>query len=96
MPEHVHLLVNEPPCATVADAVHYLKLSFAKRVQSLVMAGSGSFWQKRYYDRNVRDAEEFKAGGAPFPATSKGFCVSDHETRVAHPCVLCKGGPSHF
>jgi putative transposase len=60
MPEHVHFLVNEPPGATVAAAVHYLKLSFAKRVQSLVMAGSGSFWQKRYYDRNVRDAEEFK------------------------------------
>jgi putative transposase len=60
MPEHVHFLVNEPPGATVADAVHYLKLSFAKRVQSLVVAGPGSFWQKRYYDRNVRDAEEFQ------------------------------------
>jgi REP element-mobilizing transposase RayT len=32
MPEHVHLLVNEPPGATLADAVHFLKLSFAKRV----------------------------------------------------------------
>ncbi|HUK26635.1 MAG TPA: transposase, partial [Terriglobales bacterium] len=34
MPEHVHLLVNEPPGATLADALHLLKLSFAKRVQS--------------------------------------------------------------
>ena len=60
MPEHVHLLVNEPPGATLADAVHSLKLSFAKRVRSLATAEPGSFWQKRYYDRNVRDAEEFK------------------------------------
>src|SRR5580704_446638 len=72
------------------DAIHYLKLSFAKRVRggvSQVSAQktdanlghrasddvptqakiglergtleSGSFWQKRYYDRNVRDAREF-------------------------------------
>jgi hypothetical protein len=44
-------------------------LSFAKRVRSLRRApGSrplsganlgGSFWEKRYYDRNVRDAREF-------------------------------------
>ena len=60
MPEHVHLLVNEPPRATLADAVHCLKLSFAKRVQSLAVAGSGCFWQKRYYDRNGRDAKEFE------------------------------------
>ena len=53
-------MVNEPPGATLADALHLLKLSFAKRVQSLATAEPGSFWQKRYYDRNVRDAEEFK------------------------------------
>ena len=53
MPEHVHLLLSEPPRARLADAIHYLKLSFAKRV------GSGVFWQKRYYDRNVRDYHEF-------------------------------------
>lgn len=60
MPEHVHLLVNEPPCSSLADAVHALKLCFAKRV-GYVAAGavSGPFWQKRYYDRNIRDAREF-------------------------------------
>jgi len=36
----------------VADAVHHLKLSFAKRL------GAGVFWQKRYYDRNVRNQHE--------------------------------------
>jgi putative transposase len=60
MPEHVHLLISEPKRATLADAIHYLKLSFAKRVRSRRGAkGSGSFWKKRYYDRNVRDASEF-------------------------------------
>src|SRR5437879_5988140 len=31
MPEHVHLLVSEPEPNTLADAMHHLKLSFAKR-----------------------------------------------------------------
>ena len=53
MPEHVHLLLSEPERGLVADAMHYLKLSFAKRL------GTGVFWQKRYYDRNVRDEREF-------------------------------------
>ncbi len=74
MPEHVHLLLSEPEHGTLAEAIHYLKLSFTKRVRSRrvgapglpflsVDPGSekpGSFWQKRYYDRNVRDAREFK------------------------------------
>ena len=80
MPEHVHLLVSEPERGTLADAMHFLKLSFAKRLRSrrlgvpdsrlgapgspLFWANLGSdkptsFWQKRYYDRNVRDAREF-------------------------------------
>ena len=60
MPEHVHLLLSEPPQAALAEALHYLKLSFAKRMRSRRSAGeSGTFWQKRYYDRNVRDYREF-------------------------------------
>ena len=54
MPEHVHLLVSEPRRKLLADAIHYLKLSFAKGL------GAGVFWQKRYYDRNVRSEREFK------------------------------------
>ena len=85
MPEHVHLLVSEPEQGTLAEAMHYLKLSFSKRAKSLTgaqvsvqtkdanpSAGSGQalghpqqnfeyepFWQKRYYDRNVRSVREF-------------------------------------
>jgi putative transposase len=35
MPEHVHLLMSEPPQARLADAIHDLKLSFSKRAKSL-------------------------------------------------------------
>ena len=59
MPEHVHLLLSEPTRATLADAIHFLKLSFAKRLRSRRPERPGSFWQKRYYDRNVRDYREF-------------------------------------
>lgn len=59
MPEHVHLLINEPELGMLADAIHYLKLSFAKRVIPM-RTEPGAFWQKRYYDRNVRDEREFK------------------------------------
>lgn len=60
MPEHVHLLVNEPCDATLADALHHLKLNFAKRSKYVTGdADPGPFWQKRYYDRNVRNEREF-------------------------------------
>ena len=79
MPEHVHLLVSEPEDGTLADAMHYLKLSFSKRAKGLTEAQVSvqkkdanlghqpqtnnsereSFWQKRYYDRNVRSVREF-------------------------------------
>ncbi len=36
MPEHVHLLLSEPQRRLLADAVHYLKLSFAKRLVAQV------------------------------------------------------------
>ena len=38
MPEHVHLLVSEPEHGTLAEAMHYLKLSFSKHVRSLTRA----------------------------------------------------------
>jgi putative transposase len=60
MPEHVHLLLSEPPRAKLAEAIHYLKLSFAKRMRSRRSPdNAGTFWQKRYHDRNVRDHREF-------------------------------------
>jgi len=59
MPEHVHLLISEPEQGRLAGAIHHLKLSFAKRAKKIAVTGPNeSFWQKRYYDRNVRDGRE--------------------------------------
>jgi putative transposase len=50
MPEHVHLLVNEPPQILLAQ---FLKA--VKQVTSRQLRGSREkFWQDRYYDSNVR------------------------------------------
>ena len=59
MPEHVHLLLGEPNLGLLSDALHYLKLSSAKRLIRIGKFPAGAFWQKRYYDRNIRDNREF-------------------------------------
>ena len=47
MPEHVHLLMNEPKAGTLAGAIQALKLSVSVREHPK------PFWQSRYYDFNV-------------------------------------------
>jgi putative transposase len=49
MPEHVHLLVSEPPDheTPLSKALQSLKLSVSKRL------APRPFWQARYYDFNV-------------------------------------------
>jgi len=53
MPEHVHLLVNEPRCALLSKAVQALKLSVSMRSRQR------PFWQAHYYDFNVSDHKKF-------------------------------------
>ena len=49
MPEHIHLLVNEPPRIVLAQ---FLKA--VKQITSRQLRGSREkFWQERYYDSNV-------------------------------------------
>lgn len=62
MPEHVHLLISEPEIGTVADAIHHFKLSSSKSVKARVneLHSQEALWQKRYYDRNLRDYREFQ------------------------------------
>ncbi|ERR1700722_4103855 len=50
MPEHVHLLLSEPPKEALAVALQSLKLYVVKR------ARRAPFWQPRYYDFNVFSA----------------------------------------
>src|SRR5947209_16572671 len=56
MPEHVHLLVNEPEHGTLAQAMQSLKQGVARR---LALRGADSFWQARYYDFNVWSERKF-------------------------------------
>jgi putative transposase len=47
MPDHVHLLVSEPPAHPLSRAIQSLKLSVSKQLPQR------PFWQDRYYDFNV-------------------------------------------
>jgi putative transposase len=61
MPEHVHLLVSEPERDTLERALQSLKISSARLSRSLrsYQGQTSALWQKRYYDRYMRDYEEF-------------------------------------
>ena len=50
MPDHIHLLVGEPQRGILADAIKSLKQGVSRRL----IGNSEHFWQKRYYDFNVR------------------------------------------
>ena len=53
MPEHVHLLVNEPQRALLSKAIQALKLSVSMRGRER------PFWQAHYYDFNVSSHAKF-------------------------------------
>lgn len=55
MLEHIHLLVSEPARDTLADAPKSLKQGVTRRL----IEDADHFWQKRYYDFNVRNEEQF-------------------------------------
>jgi putative transposase len=70
MPEHIHLLISEPDGApfkpssglsggesprSLADAIKSLKQGVSRRL----IGEADHFWQKRYYDFNVRDHPQF-------------------------------------
>ena len=55
MPEHVHLLVGEPPVSSLSIALQVLKQNISRQLKR---QGDVRFWQRRYYDFNVHS--EFK------------------------------------
>jgi putative transposase len=55
MPDHVHLLLSEPERQTLADALKSLKQGVSRRL----IGNAEHFWQKRYYDFNIRDYPQF-------------------------------------
>lgn len=56
MPEHVHLLVNEPERGCLAQVLQSVKQSVAR---TLALRAADPFWQARYYDFNVWSERKF-------------------------------------
>jgi putative transposase len=61
MPEHVHLLLNEPAGEMLSRALQLLKskVSIQARIEGKRAAGESPFWQARYFDHNVRNYSGF-------------------------------------
>ncbi|MFZ0305618.1 MAG: transposase [Terracidiphilus sp.] len=49
MPEHIHLLINEPPQILVAQLLKALKQITSRKLRG----GRRQFWQDRYFDANI-------------------------------------------
>jgi REP element-mobilizing transposase RayT len=69
MPNHVHLLLTPLPLPsgkaywTLASILHSLRSYTSLRANRLVNR-RGAFWQREYYDRLIRDEEDFVAKAA--------------------------------
>jgi putative transposase len=55
MPEHVHLLVGEPPRSSLSIAIQVLKQQTSRKLKQ---RDDLQFWQRRYYDFNVHNEEK--------------------------------------
>jgi len=69
MPEHAHLLIDEPPGATPAKIIQILKQRVSRKLrgesrdaESVLedLAEWRRFWQRRYYDFNVYSEEKLR------------------------------------
>jgi putative transposase len=56
MPEHVHLIISEPKRADPSTALQVLKQKVSTQLSSTHT--HPSFWQRRFYDFNVRSSEK--------------------------------------
>jgi putative transposase len=54
MPEHVHLLINEPPAILLAQFLKVVKQTTSRKLRGQ----REKFWQGRYYDSNVRGEKD--------------------------------------
>ena len=58
MPDHFHLLIT--PLATLERALQLIKGGFSFRAKK-ELGFQGEIWEKGFYDRRVRDWEEYSA-----------------------------------
>jgi putative transposase len=56
MPEHIHLLTNEPTKDTLATFLQIFKQLSARQLKS---TNQKQFWQRRYHDFNVSSIEKY-------------------------------------
>lgn len=57
MPEHVHLIIAEPPGATPSTVIQVLKQRSSRGIRALCRTSAGElgqFWERRFYDFNIR------------------------------------------
>ena len=57
MPDHFHLLIS--PIETLEKAAQLIKGGFSYRAKKELQFG-GEIWEKSFYDRRVRDDEEYE------------------------------------
>jgi putative DNA methylase len=60
MPNHVHVLFTPNTGESLSQLLHSWK-SFSANKANSVMGKTGSFWQREYFDRAVRNEEHFAA-----------------------------------
>ena len=77
--EHVHLLLSEPQHGTLADALKSLKQGVSRRL----IGEAEHFWQKRYYDFNIRNHAQF---------VEKLRYIHRNPGSPASPVLACWGG----
>jgi putative transposase len=89
MPEHVHLLVSEPERETLAEAIKSLKQGVARRL----IGEAEHFWQKRYYDFNIRNHRQFveKLRYIHRNPVGRGLCESPEQWRWSSFCHYATG-----
>ncbi|MGH9517177.1 MAG: REP-associated tyrosine transposase [Terriglobales bacterium] len=92
MPEHVHLLLGEPQLYTVAEALKSLKQGVSRRL----IGDAEHFWQKRYYDFNIRNYPQFveKVGYIHRNPVKAGLCERPEDwewSSFRHYATGCEG-----
>jgi putative transposase len=90
MPEHVHLLLSEPERSHLSQAVKALKQAVSRRL----IGEAEAFWQKRYYDHNVRNYESFvgKLRYIHRNPVKRGLCARPEDWEWEQFPTLCNGG----
>ena len=59
MPEHVHLLTDEPATSTLATFLQVFKQTASRHLKLAGAKPTDQFWQRRYYDFNVSSHEKY-------------------------------------